>query len=254
VTNEPPRKPSTPPHPVLGQYYATSADRQSFVGALFDGAAQHYNRIGRMLDLGSGPGYRRWALRRAGLRPGMRLLDVGTGTGLLARGGVQIVGNTGLVVGIDPSRGMLAEARKELSGPLVMGRGEALPFRDNVFDLLSMGFALRHVPDLDVTFDEYLRVLKPGGGILLLEVVRPTSPVTRWLLRNHLQHVLPAMTRVRTRSEPAELLMKYYWDTIDQCVPPEEVLSLLAKRGFVDVKRWVLFGFLTEYTARKPRA
>src|SRR6266705_3795825 len=77
---------STPPHPVLEEYYSSAADRQSFVGALFDGAARHYNRIGQMLDLGSGPWYRRWTLRRAGLRPGMRLLDGATGTSLVARG------------------------------------------------------------------------------------------------------------------------------------------------------------------------
>jgi demethylmenaquinone methyltransferase/2-methoxy-6-polyprenyl-1,4-benzoquinol methylase len=60
---------STPPHPVLDEYYASAANRRGFVTALFDGAARHYNRIGRTLDLGSGPWYRRQALRRAGLRP-----------------------------------------------------------------------------------------------------------------------------------------------------------------------------------------
>jgi demethylmenaquinone methyltransferase/2-methoxy-6-polyprenyl-1,4-benzoquinol methylase len=147
---------------------------------------------------------------------------------------------------------MLGQARKALEGPLVQGRAEALPFRGDLFDMLSMGFALRHVPDLAATFEEYRRVLKPGGKVLLLEVSRPASPVRRWLVRAHLKHVLPFITRLRTRSEPAELLMKYYWDTIDQCVPPESILALLERSGFVGVHRRVLFGFLHEYVAAKP--
>jgi demethylmenaquinone methyltransferase/2-methoxy-6-polyprenyl-1,4-benzoquinol methylase len=242
----------TPPHPVLDKYYRSAADRQSFVGALFDGAAKHYNHIGQMLDLGSGPWYRRWTLQRAGLRPGMRLLDVATGTGLVAQGGVRILGEPGRVVGVDPSRGMLQEARKALSGPLVQGIGEELPFRDGLFDMLSMGFALRHVADLEAAFREYWRVLKPGGRLLLIEVSRPRSAAGRWLMRTHFQHVLPLMTRLSTGSEPAQLLMKFYWDTIDQCVPPEAILGSLRRTGFVDVRRRGLFGFLYEYLAARP--
>ena len=187
---------STPPHPVLEEYYSTAADRQSFVGELFDGAASYYNCIGQMLDLGSGPWYRRQALQRAGLRPGMWLLDVATGTGLVAHGGAAILGDSGRVIGVDPSRGMLREARKTLAGPLVQGRAEALPFCSDSFDMLSMGFALRHVADLEVAFHEYRRVLKAGGRLLLLEVSRPPSRVSRWLMQAHFQHVLPLMTRI----------------------------------------------------------
>jgi demethylmenaquinone methyltransferase/2-methoxy-6-polyprenyl-1,4-benzoquinol methylase len=244
---------STPPHPVLNKYYASAADRQSFVAALFDGVARHYDHIGKMLDLGSGPWYRRWTLRRAGLRPEMRVLDVATGTGLMGRGAARIVGERGQVVGLDPSAGMLREARKAVFGPLVQGRGEALPFCDGRFDMLSMGFALRHVADLDVTFAEYWRVLKPGGRLLLLEVSRPRLSVIRWLIRVHFQHTLPLMARISTRSEPAQLLMRYFWDTIDQCVPPEAILAALRRAGFVDVVRRGLFGFLYEYVAAKPR-
>ena len=105
---------STPPHPVLEKYYPSDADRQSFVGALFDGAARHYNRIGTMLDLGSGPWYRRRVLRRAGLRPGMRLLDVATGTGLVARGAVRTLGDPGRVIGVDSSCALLQDALEGL--------------------------------------------------------------------------------------------------------------------------------------------
>jgi len=138
----------------------------------------------------------------------MRLLDVATGTGLVARGAVEILGDPRDVVGVDPSGGMLREARTALSGPLVRGRGEALPFRDDTFDMLSMGFALRHVPDLEVAFGEYRRVLKPGGRVLLLEVSRPPSRVSRWLIQTHFQHVLPLLTRLSTGSEPAQLLIE----------------------------------------------
>jgi len=226
---------SIPPHPVLEEYYRVKADRQSFVDELFDGAARYYNHIGRMLDLGSGPMYRRQALQRAGLKPGMRLLDVATGTGLVARGG------------------MLREARMALSGPLVRGRAEVLPFRSDSFDMLSMGFALRHVEDLEIAFDEYRRVLKPGGRLLLLEVSRPTSRIMRWVIRTHFQRVLPWLTRISTGNDPAGLLMRYYWDTIDRCVPPETILDVLRRNGFVDVTRRVYVGFLSEYVAAKPR-
>jgi demethylmenaquinone methyltransferase / 2-methoxy-6-polyprenyl-1,4-benzoquinol methylase len=238
---------ATPPHPVLDKYYETPDDRESFVTALFDGAARHYERIGRILDLGVGPAYRRQALVRAGLRPGMTLLDVATGTGLVARGGWRVVGEAGQVVGIDPSQGMLGEARKILAGVLVQGRAEALPFRDGQFDMLSMGFALRHIADLEVAFREYRRVLKPGGRLLLLEVSRPASAVTRYLLRMHFQRVLPLIMRISTRSRPAELLMKYFWDTIDQCVPPQTILEVLRASGFSTATRRVYAGFLSEY-------
>lgn len=240
-----------PPHPVLDQYYARPDDRQSFVADLFDGCARYYNRVGTMLDLGSGRWYRRDALRRAGLRKGMRLLDVAAGTGLMTRGGVDIAGKDG-VVGVDPSQGMLGEARKAVTAPLVRGRAEALPFRGERFDMLSMGFALRHVEDLEVAFSEYRRVLKPGGRMLLLEVSRPTSRITRWLIRTHFQRVLPLLARISTGSGPAQLLMKYYWDTIDRCVPPETILDVLRRNGFVDVRRRVYCGFLSEYVAAKP--
>jgi demethylmenaquinone methyltransferase / 2-methoxy-6-polyprenyl-1,4-benzoquinol methylase len=240
-----------PPHPVLNEYYSRPDERQGFVADLFDGCARYYNRVGTMLDLGSGRWYRRDALRRAGLRKGMRLLDVAAGTGLMTRGGVDIVGKEN-VVGVDPSQGMLGEAKKAVTAPLVRGRAEALPFRGDRFDMLSMGFALRHVPDLGIAFREYFRILKPGGRIILLETPRPETRFGRWFVKTHFQRVLPWMARITFRNEPAQLLMKFYWDTIDQCVPPETILDVLRKTGFVDVKLQRTYLMINEYTATKP--
>jgi demethylmenaquinone methyltransferase/2-methoxy-6-polyprenyl-1,4-benzoquinol methylase len=129
---------------------------------------------------GSGALYRRQALQRLGVRPGMSFLDVATGTGLVAREAASLAGGSG-VIGLDPSRGMLEQARRTVTAPLVQARGEALPFGDARFDALSMGYALRHVSDLHAAFREYHRVLRPRGRVLILEISRPASrPASGW--------------------------------------------------------------------------
>src|SRR5258705_9612318 len=117
------------PHPVLEEYYPVQSDRQSFVDELFNGSAKYYNHIGRMLDWGSGPMYRRQALQRAGLKKGMRLLDVATGTGLGARGGAEGVGDPRGVIGIDPNGRKLPGGRLAPSGPPRRGPAGILPVR-----------------------------------------------------------------------------------------------------------------------------
>jgi demethylmenaquinone methyltransferase / 2-methoxy-6-polyprenyl-1,4-benzoquinol methylase len=245
---------STPPHRVLARYYGSERDRASFVTTLFDGAARHYDWVGHLLAFGSGPYYRRRALAHAGLRPGMKLLDVATGTGQVARAAAAILGDQRAVVGLDPSAGMLREARRASGNPLVQGRAEEIPLRGDAFDMLSMGFALRHVATLETAFAEYRRVLKPGGRLLLLEVSRPQSPLIRWPIRVYFQQVLPLIIRIATGSPDARLLMKYYWDTIDECVPPATILAALEQTGFVEARHRMLGGCLSEYVAVKPRA
>jgi demethylmenaquinone methyltransferase/2-methoxy-6-polyprenyl-1,4-benzoquinol methylase len=206
------------------------------------------------MSFGSGRMYRRDVLVRAGLRRGMRLLDIATGTGLVARSAVRLLGEAGAVVGLDPSAGMLREARKALRGPLVQGRAEELPFADGLFDVISIGYALRHVADLGVAFRECLRVLKPGGRLVVLEITRPRRAVSRGLIRLYFQAVLPLVMRVSTGSAQAALLTRYYWDTIDECVPPETIMAVMRASGFAGVRRHVLGGILSEYAALKPHA
>ena len=223
-----------PPHPALRDYYGTSESRQRFLNDLFDRTAYRYRAIDKATGFGLGLWYRQKGLRAAGLQPGMDVLDVACGPGLTTESALAVVGSTGRVVGLDPSRGMLHEAQKGPCRRLVQGVGEELPFPDGSFDFLSMGYALRHVSDLRVAFREYRRVLRPGGIVLLLEISRPRSAVLRSMARFYIRTVLGVTFATATGNRDMRTLMRYWWDTTDGCVAPETILSALADVGFAE--------------------
>ena len=234
-----------PPIKSLPRYFEDERGRRDFLDALFNRTARDYDFVERVLAFGTGNRYRRDALRRAGLRPGMRVLDIATGTGLVAREALALGSE---VIGLDPSAGMLGEARR-LAYPLVRGLGERLPFRDACFDFVSMGFALRHVADLDALFAEMRRVLAPGGTACVLEITRPANRFVATPLRVFMTRVVPVLTRVARRDGAS--LMKFYWDTIDACVPPDAVLASLTRAGFPSPDRRLVLGMFSEYVARR---
>ena len=241
------------PHPHLTKYYGGESQRRSFVAGIFDQTARHYDWIDRVMSLGSGIRYRRDALRRAGLAPGKQLLDVAIGTGLVARAANDILGDSGHITGVDVSMGMLAEARKTLPVELVQGVAERLPFADACVDFVTMGYALRHVTDLEGTFREYLRVLKPGGTLLILELTRPVANSAAYrLTRFYLHTVVPLAARLGPGGSDSKMLMEYFWDTIDQCVPPSTILDALCSSGFTSSRRNVSLHVFSEYVAKKP--
>ncbi len=225
------------PHRPLTDYYGSEQERRGYLRGIFDRTAADYDRIERFLAIGTGPWYRRQALLRAGLRPGMQVLDVGVGTGLVAKEAVGIVGDPSLVTGIDPSVGMMSKARLPAGVRLVQGRAEAIPLGNRSVDFLSMGYALRHLSDLRTAFNEFHRVLKPGGRICLLEISRPESRVQRALLKSYMRVFVPMLARIVGAGTDTVELWRYYWDSIDACVAPEDILSLLKDSGFMDVNR-----------------
>ncbi len=240
------------PHPLLTKYYDDEPGRKRRVNELFNVSATHYDWITDAMSFGTGRWYRRDVLRRVGVGAGAALIDVGCGTGVIAVAAQGLVGPSGRVVAVDPSEGMLREARKAGVRDARLGRGEALPVADGEFNVLTMGYALRHVEDLLQTFCEYRRVLKPGGMVLLLEITRPERRLQYHFLKFYLKHVIPIVTRLGRRSRDAQELMRYYWDTIEACVPPATILDALEKAGFQNVQRNVLHGMLSEYVAVKP--
>jgi demethylmenaquinone methyltransferase/2-methoxy-6-polyprenyl-1,4-benzoquinol methylase len=251
ASSDPQPASSNRPHTLLPAYYESEAQRRGFVRKLFDQTASDYDRIERTLSLGTGAWYRRQALLRAGLAPGMRVLDVAIGTGLVAREALAVVGESGQVIGLDPSAGMLHEARTAVPIALVQGLGERLPFAGGQFDFISMGYGLRHVADLGSLFREFRRVLRPAGVACALEIARPDSGVSRVVLKVYLRGIAPLLSRVVGRTPEAPTLYRYFWDTIEACVPPPRVIEALQEAGFSDVKRHIEARMFSEYTARR---
>jgi demethylmenaquinone methyltransferase/2-methoxy-6-polyprenyl-1,4-benzoquinol methylase len=142
---------------------------------IFTGIASSYDRVATVLSLGQDPRWRRAAVEWIAARPGDRVLDVATGTGLVAQALHDRYGCH--VVGLDQSPDMLrlARTRSGVYDELLEGRAESLPFADGTFDGLTFTYLLRYVDDPAATMRELARVLKPGGRIAMVEFGLPSG-------------------------------------------------------------------------------
>jgi demethylmenaquinone methyltransferase / 2-methoxy-6-polyprenyl-1,4-benzoquinol methylase len=239
------------PHQPLPNYYADgdAGAREHFLRTTFDDTAVDYNRIERILGLGTGSRYRRMALLRAGLKPGMQVVDLGMGTGLVSQEILTITQEPARLIGVDPSPGMMAQAKLPAQVQCRLGKAEEIPVPDASVDFLVMGYALRHISDFSVACAEFRRVLKPGGKLLILEITRPQGRIATALLKAYMRGAAPWVARFVSKAPATPLLWRYYWDTIDACVPPAQVIATLAASGLTDTKRHVEVGIFSEYTA-----
>jgi demethylmenaquinone methyltransferase/2-methoxy-6-polyprenyl-1,4-benzoquinol methylase len=178
-------------------------------------------------------------------------VDVAVGTGLLAREALAITGDRHAVIGVDVSEAMLAIARKRLGIALVQGVAEALPLADEIADFVTMGYALRHVADLEAAFREAIRVLRPGGTVVLLEISAPRNKLGRVLASAYIGGVVPLLSLLTTRDRGARTLMRYHWETIVNYVPPEVVMRAMGDSGFRGVDCWSELDLFRCYIGRK---
>ena len=221
-------------------------DKAKRVRGVFDSVAPKYDL---MNDLMSGGLHRLWkefTLSQTHLRPGQRALDVAGGTGDLARGMHGQVGDRGLVVLSDINGAMLAHGRdRTLDTGVVCGfecvqaNAEALPFADNSFDCVTIGFGLRNVTDKPAALRSMQRVLKPGGQLLVLEFSHPTSPAVKPIYDAYSFRVLPLLGKLVANDADS---YRYLAESIRKHPDQETLLAMLRDAGLEDCRYHNLSG------------
>ncbi len=159
------------------------------VGEVFTSVANRYDLMNDLMSFGVHRLWKRFVIDLAGIRAGERVLDVAGGTGDLTAAFAKQVGPSGQVVLSDINAAMLGQGRARLTDrgvvgvPLVQANAEKLPFADDCFDCITIGFGLRNVTDKDAALRSMTRCLKPGGRLLVLEFSKPLERRARETLR-----------------------------------------------------------------------
>jgi demethylmenaquinone methyltransferase/2-methoxy-6-polyprenyl-1,4-benzoquinol methylase len=218
------------------------------VVAMFDRIAPWYDAMNTLITAGIDRRWRRDAIHAARPSPGMRLLDVATGTGKLAAAAARAIGRGGEVIGLDPSGPMLARARslrvrdEDARLTWVQADGMALPFSSGTFDAVTIGFGLRNLPDAAAGLREMVRVLAPGGRVVVLEIAEPRGGPARLLFSTWFRRVVPWLGRLAGRGDAYAYLPR----SLDRYPPPPRVAQLMADAGLVEVRwRWLTTRLVT---------
>jgi demethylmenaquinone methyltransferase/2-methoxy-6-polyprenyl-1,4-benzoquinol methylase len=228
-----------------------ASERKRHAIELFAGLPRHYDRVAAVFSFGQDPRWRRAMVEAVQARPDDRVLDVATGTGLVAQALARRYGCT--VVGLDQSEAMLDGARARIARDpelgerisLVSGQAESLPFPDQAFDHLTFTYLLRYVDDPAATLRELARVVRPGGRVASLEFAVPPSPVWRALWTFYTRVGLPALGRLVSRewSATGSFLARNIPEFYARH-PLDEVVRLWSEAGIgsVQVRRMSLGG------------
>ena len=234
----------------LDDRIATPAAKQRYVRALFATIADRYDLITVMLSYGQD---RRWKRRLADLAAagrGTRALDLATGTGDIAFG---LAAEGASVVGLDVTLRMIELARAKIpkrgAARFIVGDMIALPFPGDSFDVVTIGYGLRNVPDLDTAIAEIFRVVSPGGRVLSLDFNRPTNRAVRVLYLAYLTLVGSVLGWLLHRDPDT---YRYIPASLRTYPGGAGVAAMLKNRGFARVAHHpVLGGLMSIHEAHK---
>jgi demethylmenaquinone methyltransferase / 2-methoxy-6-polyprenyl-1,4-benzoquinol methylase len=218
--------------------HLTGPERAAYVRTMFAQIASRYDFMNRLMTAGQDVRWRRQVVRLARLKQNARLLDLGTGTGGLAREALTQIPKA-KVVAADFTLEMMRVGQTR--GALNFSAADALqlPCQDLTFDAVVSGFLMRNVIDLQKALQEQHRVLKKGGRIVILDTTRPKKNVLSPLIWLHMHVLIPALGRLVTRASEA---YRYLPQTTERFITAENLASRMAAVGFrkINYERFML--------------
>ena len=235
--------------PSLRSAFETPQAKRQYVRTLFATIADRYDLITALLSYGQDARWKRRLVALAEVRRGERALDLASGTGDIA---FAVAARGAKTVGLDITHRMLqlASAKSKVA-PFVTGDMIALPFASASFDLVTTGYGLRNVPDLQSAIDEIARVLKPGGRMLSLDFNKPQNAIVRGAYLTYLTAVGSVLGWV-LHGDPDTY--RYIPASIRRYPGAQGVADRLAECGFDQVAVVpLLFGLMTLHVARRLR-
>jgi demethylmenaquinone methyltransferase/2-methoxy-6-polyprenyl-1,4-benzoquinol methylase len=220
----------------FGFQQVPETEKERRVAGVFDSVASRYDFMNDLMSAGLHRYWKRFTLEKSMVRAGDRVLDVAGGTGDLARLFAQRVGAAGCVILTDINAAMLGIGRDRLVDegiviPLAQCSGERLPFPDDTFDCVSVGFGLRNMTHKDAALAEMRRVLRPGGRLLVLEFSRVAKPLAP-LYDLYSFQVLPRMGRLVAGDAES---YRYLAESIRMHPDQETLKAMMYEAGFDDV-------------------
>ena len=209
-------------------------ERATYVQQMFGQIAPRYDMMNRLMTGGRDVAWRRLVIREAQLPRGGRLLDIATGTGDIALEALRQVGDV-QVVGADFSLEMMQRGRGKSGAERLRWLAAdtlALPFADETFDAVTSGFMLRNVIDVPRSLAEQLRVVKPGGRMVCLEISRPPRNLLLPFYRFYFHRIVPLVGQVVSGNRSA---YTYLPQSADEFLYPAELADLMRQAGWREV-------------------
>nr|WP_010132030.1 bifunctional demethylmenaquinone methyltransferase/2-methoxy-6-polyprenyl-1,4-benzoquinol methylase UbiE [Microbulbifer agarilyticus] len=208
------------------------------VADVFHSVAARYDVMNDLMSGGIHRLWKRFTIELSAARPGQTILDIAGGTGDLTARFSRIVGPTGKVVLADINASMLKVGRDRLLDRGIAGNVETvqadaqyLPFPDNTFDCITIAFGLRNVTDKDLALRSMLRVLKPGGRLLVLEFSKPESKLLEKVYDQYSFRLLPFMGKLVADDADS---YRYLAESIRMHPDQETLKGMMGDAGFVD--------------------
>ena len=226
----------------------TGTERSKYVQSMFTKIAHRYDLMNRLMTGGQDIRWRKQVIKLARLSPNASLLDLGTGTGDLAREAL-LQEPQAKVTAADFTVEMMRVGKK--SGNLQFSAADALnlPFKDTTFDAVVSGFLMRNVTDIQQALKEQYRALKPGGRIVILDTTRPKKNILSPFIWLHMHFIIPTVGGLLSGERDA---YNYLPDTTENFLTAEQLASRMIAAGFtkVDFKR-LMFGTIGMHWGEK---